>query len=324
MSIVNRIKKRIKSIKTKIKNLQWHHLVNNDLLVMQETDKFLGYQYVNGNFNRFDTIVRYLAVENFYHKNDYGFELYRKMQDKRGFIEGAEAKFKDLIVSIEKNGFSIYSPLPVSRNQALIDGSHRLAIALYFNQTILPIRRSLFNYSIFYGIDWFIKNNFSDKEIKLITDKKKEIFYNKGLYFQVILWPPMKNYFSEIEKSISQEYRVLNSYTKSVESNLKESIFDIYKSDNIEDWKIEKKIEGFENYSKEIRIIEIEIPNPRFRRKSSTNQDISREVEAIKRKYRNKYKHIIPNYFKDTIIHIGDNYYQTKEIAKSLDKLKTI
>ena len=34
-------------------------------------------------YSRLDTIVRYLAIENYYNVNDYGFALYKKMQEKR-------------------------------------------------------------------------------------------------------------------------------------------------------------------------------------------------------------------------------------------------
>lgn len=307
-----------------LRNYKWTYCASKDLLIMQETATFLTLQYKKGVFNRYDTIVRYLAVENYFSKNDFGFTFYRKMQSKRGFSEGAEAKFKLLIDNVSENGFDVHSLMPVDKNQALIDGSHRLALALYFNQQLIPLRLLRFKKTAFYGIKWFQENGFSEKEIQIIENKRLEIFYERGLYFQVILWPPVFEFFNEIEKSISQKYNVIKSYTKSVEQNMRSLTFDIYKSDDIEDWKIDKKLKGFSNYKKVIKIIEIEVVEPRFRKKAKTNQNISREVEAIKEKYRERYRSKIPNYFKDTIMHIGDNYYQTREIGKVLNKLDKI
>jgi hypothetical protein len=44
----------------------------------------LFFQQQRGNkFNRYDIVVRYLAIENYYKINDFGFNLYNKMQINR-------------------------------------------------------------------------------------------------------------------------------------------------------------------------------------------------------------------------------------------------
>jgi len=318
--IVQKIKNRLKPYYKKLKNLQWTYCANSDMLIMQNTDKFLAYQYKNGKFNRYDTIVRYLAVDNHLGKNDFGFELYRKMQTKRGFVKGAEEKFRNLIDSVSQNGFDECSSLPVGKNQELADGSHRLALALYFDEKLIPLKLNRFAYDTFYGIDWFKENNFTKDEINLLEETKNRIFYEKGIYFQVVLWSPIKKYFDEIEKSLSNKYNVIKSYDLDIKKDFKKFVFDIYSSDDIDDWKIEKKLSGFKDYGNTIRVVEIEIINPRFRRKEVNNHDISQEVEAIKKEYRTKYKDKVNNYFYDIIMHIGDNYHHTREIAKVLEQ----
>jgi hypothetical protein len=285
---------------------------------MQNTDKFLAYQFKNKKFNRYDTIIRYLAVENYFDKNDFGFELYRKMQTKRGFVKGAEEKFKKLIASVNENGFDECSALPVGKNQELADGSHRLALALYFDKKLIPLKVNRFSYDTYYGIDWFKHNDFTQDEIQILEDRKRKIFYEKGIYFQIVLWSPIGKYFDEIEKSIKKDYNILESYTLDIKEDFKKFAFDVYASDDIDDWKIEKKLSGFKEHGTTIRVIEIEILNPRFRRKEANNHDISQEVEAIKKKYRTLYKNKVDNYFYDIIMHIGDNYHHTREIAKVL------
>jgi len=86
----------------------------------------------------------------------------------------------------------------------------------------------------------------------------------------------------------------------------------LYKIDDIKDWKVDLKIKGMSGYSKDIRVIKIEILEPKFRKKEN-GQLISEEVETLKKQIRESYKEKIDNYFHDIIIHIGDNYSHTKQ-----------
>ena len=60
------------------------------------------------DFLRYDMIVRLLAVENYFGKNDYGFDFYRRMQASRkdeGWVDPAVERFRNLIKSYEENGY---------------------------------------------------------------------------------------------------------------------------------------------------------------------------------------------------------------------------
>ena len=86
----------------------------------------------------------------------------------------------------------------------------------------------------------------------------------------------------------------------------------MYQIDDIKDWKVDLKIKAMSAYQNDIRVIKIEIPEPKFRKKAN-GQIISEEVEALKKQIRESYKEKIDNYFHDIIIHIGDNYSHTKQ-----------
>ena len=60
--------------------------------------------------------VRYLAIEAYYKKQDYGFSLYKKMQLIRCNKPFAETQFRDLIDSFEKNGYDNKSFVTVLDN----------------------------------------------------------------------------------------------------------------------------------------------------------------------------------------------------------------
>ncbi len=328
--ILQKIKNRLKPYYIKYKNSQWTYKANSDMIIMQNTEKLLAYQYRENMFNRYDIIVRYLAIEEYFGKNNYGYSLYKKMQEKRGFLQRIDhkkvddslKKFIELIENIQKNGFDEYSTISVGKNQELIDGSHRLAAALYFDEKLIPLKLNRYKYDTVYGLGWFKENDFSKEELNRIEQKRKDIFYEKGIYFQVILWPPVQNYFEEITNSLALKYNMLDSYNIDFKDKdkFKEFTFSIYESDDIADWKIEKKLSGFEQYQLKVKVIEIEIIDPRFRKKELNNHDISQEVELIKKMYRKIYKDKVENYFYDIIMHIGDNYYHTREIAKVLKR----
>jgi hypothetical protein len=330
--ILQKIKNRLRKYYKKYKNLQWTYKANSDLIIMQNTEKLLAYQYRKNMFNRYDIIIRYLAIEEYFGKNNYGYNLYKKMQEKRGFsqridhkkVDDSLKKFLSLINNIQKNGLDECSAISISKNQELIDGSHRLATALYFNEKLIPLKLNRYKYDTSYGLEWFKEKDFTKDELNLIEQKRKDIFYEKGVYFQIILWPPIQSYFEEIKNSLKLKYNLLDSYEIEFDDKekFKEFTFGMYESDDIDEWKIEKKLSGFEQHHLKIKVIEIGIINPKFRKKELNNHDISQEVEAIKKLYRNLYKDKVENYFYDIIMHIGDNYHHTREIAKVLKRYK--
>ena len=135
----------------------------------------------NGELLRYDMIVRLLAVENYYGKNDYGFKLYHKMQYERNkhkgddFADKAVERFKKLILSYEENGYDESSCILLDKNMQLIDGSHRLAMAMYHGyeniSAVIDTRETNFSY----GIDWFENNGFTAEETGYMRDKAEEM-----------------------------------------------------------------------------------------------------------------------------------------------------
>ncbi len=101
-------------------------------LISISVDDLLKNSFIQGVFNRMDIIIKHIAIDHFYGKNDYGFELYEKLYPKPG---GRVERFKRLIKSFEENGFVIYEhiPIPVTESYELLDeGSHRVTCCLYF------------------------------------------------------------------------------------------------------------------------------------------------------------------------------------------------
>lgn len=78
--------------------------------------------------------VRYLAIEQYYNKNKLGYDIYTKAWSVMCDFKTAEArldKFKGLIKNLEQNGYDEKKPIKILKNGEIIDGIHRLAVAVY-------------------------------------------------------------------------------------------------------------------------------------------------------------------------------------------------
>lgn len=296
-------------------------LAQIDLLLKQETGKLLSRQVVGTVFNRMDIIVRYLAIDECFGENDVGWDLYRKMQKRRGGYPNSEDNFRVLLKSVAEKGVGPYSRIKIDKNQQLIDGSHRMACALYFGVQEMPVEIVPGKFDVRYGIEWFKTVGFTPSEVKIIENKKEELFRCWGLYFAVILWPPVQTYFDKIEKELAKSYPIVFSADYLFGDNFTEVVKRIYVPDNIADWKVEKKINGMMKYPQRIRFLLIEVPEPRFRKKSRNNNDISITGEEIKATYRGIYAEKVMDYYPDLIIHTGDNFHHNHHIARVFKEL---
>lgn len=160
-----------------------------NIVLKYSTKELFLKQYKNGKLNRADLVVRYLAIEQFYGKNDYGLILYNKMQNLRmkflAIPEPSESyyvdKFSKLLKSVELNGFSDDEPIDLMNNFELLDGSHRTALSIFFGISHLAYRLINESRDINYGYD-FLSTGFSQDEIELVSSKEKEILYKLHIY----------------------------------------------------------------------------------------------------------------------------------------------
>jgi|GEM_PF-514218 len=274
--------------------------------------ELLSKQYHGQDFGRMDIFVRVLAIKDYFGEQNNGIALYNRMQQLRAEDwrrSNAFESFRPLIDSVGKLGFVGSSRITIDGNNNLFDGSHRVALALYHNCDFINYEaKKNCILKADYRINWFESQGFSEKDIKKIEDEKDYWFLKLGLYFHVILWPPVEKYFDEILADISAKYKVIEHSNYNLENEFVQFVRQIYAIDDIADWKVNKKIEGMVGNNKIIKVITLEIPEPRYRIKESTNNLISVAVEEIKKHYRERYSSLVEGYFHDILIHIGDNY----------------
>lgn len=325
----------LKTIKRKSNMLFKKHVVstiqtiknkNNDYVLNRKSGRkakmsvldLVTYQSDGKEFLRFDMVVRYLAIKDYYKEltaNVSGWEMYRKMQNIRqhdGYAEQSETKFNELIQSYEK-GYKRNSYVRVNKNLQLMDGSHRLALHLYHGIRQISVMIVDADVQVKdYSIEWFYQNGFTNEEISLIKKTAKEILDNCQIKFTGIIWAPAIEHKDEVLEDLALFGQISGvkqyEFSKVRYENIVRSLYAI---DDIEAWKIDKKLEYMKDYPKELISFHIIFENPGFRLKQATNLPLSKQVERVKRNIRSKYQACIDNYFYDIILHIADNDYQS-------------
>lgn len=133
------------------------------------------------NFNQGNVLIKYHVIKGYYGGNDdESWSLYDEMMHARvkscqfvddSYYDHKEA-FVELIQSFEINGFLKEYPIMVNDNLDMLDGTHRLACALYFDIKQVPV---IVNGEGVYGIaefkmDWFKDMGF-ERHIEVINEE---------------------------------------------------------------------------------------------------------------------------------------------------------
>ena len=133
-SIVNEIKKKL--VTYGVENFIWitpfiTELSLNSSLVEERMVKI--YNLKNNISGHFGIAIRYAAIDQFYHKNQRGFDIYKKGIAVFSSKETAESRlnwFVSLIERVDQKGY-VQVPICIDQNNEIIDGEHRFSLAVY-------------------------------------------------------------------------------------------------------------------------------------------------------------------------------------------------
>ena len=281
----------------------------------------------NDLFMRYDIIIRYKTIENYICKQNDAFDTYDKMQLTRNYINKVRhnsERFAKLIDSVKTLGFN-ETIISISSNGRLIDGSHRLAVALFFDVNTVKINLNRHESKIVdYSLSWFKKNSFTQYELNSLEKTKDNLFLKKGIYFSAIIWPPAFDFKEDIKYEISSQYKIKHEIDLSYAGKeFEDFIRFVYSLDDISLWKVNKKISFMSQYQKTVSIIFLEIGYPDYRTKTN-GHIISGKVENLKKEIRNKFKYRIEDYHHDVIFHVGDNPQHNKVLYEFLASKKLV
>lgn len=374
-----KLKEIYKRVKIKIKNrkkkfFKYKKTANvvepvADLLLMQcdhSDNEFLQYIF-------WDVAVRYLAIEEYYGKNSFGFELYKKMHTQGGnYGEENNAEkyyrqirkknkapvyglikenhsvnqFKALIRSYEKNGYDDSSLVMCDKNLLNMNGSHRVALAIYREQEFINVEVHNEIFQRRFSLNWFWENGFTREEIERIKEKMIQLLDKSreriGNYY-CILFPPAMDYFDDITDDIAkideENIKVVcyQDYSKEL-YDFVGLIRGIYSFDSISQHNFERKLHYILNASNiekgyvTYRIVSLRINEPLYRLKDDNGMPESMATVRLKQVIRERYKvkeerfvkHYIGDYAHDVIIHSTDNYLSNNGCRVLLDINKDI
>lgn len=130
--------------------------------------------------------IRYLAIENYYNKNTYGFDIYIKAMGLHCEHETAKKradKFCSLIRNWEQFGYNCETACWINEDKQIFDGAHRISLAKYHGQSDIncDIYKTLPSFWKWYEGDVMLtkkeidNTDFSMEQLKIIEDAYKRV-----------------------------------------------------------------------------------------------------------------------------------------------------
>lgn len=127
-------------------------------------------------YDNYAFAVRYLAIENYYNKNDKGYDIYLKAMNLQCEVETAKKRlesFVNLIKDWDEHGYQPKQDILIDESSRLIDGTHRLSLAVYHRMelidcTIFPVSdyySKMVKENHFLTMDTLKRNQFSSYEV---------------------------------------------------------------------------------------------------------------------------------------------------------------
>lgn len=199
------------------------------------------------NIYRIDLVVKcyYIECREKNQNIDFAIELYKKhieaFSDGTFLEHGNQGKnsidkyievFDNLINTIKQKGYdSDISIIPIGKNNELLDGSHRVACAIYFNQNIRVIKFP--KLSVNYGFKFFKARLLDEEYLDFIAKEYARL--NDDIYL-LFVWPrATSNRKLKVIENILEKNQCEVIYRKAFIFNKKQLenlIFHIYKDEH--------------------------------------------------------------------------------------------
>jgi hypothetical protein len=230
------------SINEKLPNFALKHLIDNQkeysieyipakkLLISNRIDLIAKYKYVEFYDNGYDLSFIQEVYKRHLEAFSYGTFTEIGQEKTKKTIQDYTEVFHRLIKEIKSKGVDeSISIIPVGTNNIILDGSHRTAIAAYFNQTIPIVRFD--NLKVDFGTEFFRSRLLDDDIIDYLVTEYCRI--NDNIY-SVYIWPKAKDI-----KQRQEAFDILNTtsgviYKKNIaltHNGLRNLMLQIYAND---------------------------------------------------------------------------------------------
>lgn len=280
----------------KDKNLLYKKCFSSKLINdLKDDTNYYKYKNIIEGFKDYNSISNYILFGNVFNRNgDYICE----------YLEGYRLdhlyRINDikLLNKIELKIYEIIDVLKKNINYLAGDwGVQNLFYSLKYDKILNIDPEGFFTYS---------KLPIWGKLDKIVNNLKSCIYSNKNMdYFTAIIWNPVLEIKDEIIKLIpniiTYDYFIIDN------DNIKDIIYDIYLLDTRcnKDKVLPNKIKKLQKYDNNHLIIQFKLDEPKFNK-----NNLSENVIKLKNNIRNNFK----NYDKYLMIHIADNYNESRYI----------
>ncbi len=289
-------------------------LAENELTLQYPVAQFIAEQYDDYEFVRYDILVYLSAIKSHISGKEGGTELYET------FAEYTDAPSLDLFnETVDEYLESQRKPtVPIGYSSEIID-AQRTACAFYEESERINVSVGSGGQNRDrYPLQWFTERDFTEEELNVLRTEFSTLLSRTGTLFEVVLWPPVSEYFDEILQSMQEEESVHSCARLTFEQEtFGEFVRDLYATQTEVRWDyIEEKIDRIGEEPSEIMSLQIEVPDPRIRERNS------HEMKEIKERYRACYNPKIAPDDPNTrrVIHASDDYLHNRETRAVIDR----
>ncbi len=280
-------------------------LAERELELRYPTGRLLTNQYDGDQFKRLDIVVRLLAAEALL-ENEPVPTVVETFETHSGIAVREELQM--YVDHYDASG--IQPTVPVGYDSTILD-ANALAVALLEDPESVPVTVSSGSSTATYDRSWFENMGFTVEERETVEEAFSELLFRSNTLFAAILWPPAQEHVDDITEQIRGEktIHVIEELQLSDEA-FPEFVWALYESQaDLNPDHIDAKIEQMDSYDKTVRVIGIEVPNPRIR------DGFSNEVLQMKERIRERFtpKILTDNPSANLIIHATDNYDHSRE-----------
>lgn len=191
-------------------------------------------------FKRIDLVVKYLYAKEILESKKYGdnyyltecykdlyirhilmrtmgkepYDQFRKEESDKQNIDQYINEFKNLINSLENNGFDMSYSVPATTNGLLLNGAHRVAAAKALNKQIYV---NMVEKGVAWDFDWFVKNGFNTEDRQRIL--KGFIDLNSSRCAIFVIWNPLFQFIGNVKAILNNYFDIVGDVELNFEDN---------------------------------------------------------------------------------------------------------
>lgn len=245
-------------------------------------------------------------------------EIYERMQIARIGQQTTE-NFKKLLDSVSWRGFNPSFPIKVNQNGHLIDGSHRLSIAIVLGLRHVPVE-IVNGPANSYGFD-FLGSHLPEPDVMMIRQAESELMSLAGMFSVAIVFPPAMAHFESIVGKVHEFGTVFAVSKVTIDSKIQDFVLSMYESDEVEKFEITSKTAFLDKFAPQFGVINVYLNKRDLRIKGLSRSSIMLEAERLKAEILQSVGPNVDGHFHNVTVHVGQNHFQNRHLCDLIRKV---